>query len=147
MLLGGTGRFAGQAPGAAVTRTPWGVATLDANDLSASDPETGSWLEVVGNPLIEGMTHRANWLLRSLGERGFKALENVEGAFALAWWDAPSGRLLLVRDRFGAEPFYYTQRDGDLVFGSRVRDFSTLDGRGFEVSPQGLVEFLTYCFI
>ena len=147
MLLGGTGRFAGQAPGAAVTRTPWGVATLDANDLSARDPATGSWLEVVGNPLIEGMTHRANWLLRSLGERGFKALENVEGAFALAWWDAPSSRLLLVRDRFGAEPFYYTQRDGDLVFGSRVRDFSTLDGRGFEVSPQGLVEFLTYCFI
>ena len=161
MLVGATGRFAGRAAappadwtqvvstgaGATVMRRPWGVSTLDSTDLSARDPVSGSWLAACGNPLIEGVSHRAQWLLRALGERGYKGLEPVEGAFALVWWDARAGRLVLLRDRFGAEPFYYTHRDADLVFGSRVRDFATLDGRAFEISPQGLVEFLTYCFI
>lgn len=159
MLIGGTGRFARRAAaissgeqstafsGAAVMRKPWNVATLDANDLSTVDAISGSWLEVCGNPLIEGATHRAQWLLRSLSERGTAALENVEGAFALVWWNAPRGHLILLRDRFGSEPLYYTRRDSDLVFGSRIRDFRTLDGRAFELSPQGLAEFLTYCFV
>ncbi len=159
MLIGGTGRFARRAAatasggastdfvGAAVTRRPWDIATLDASDLSATDSSTGSWIEICGNPLIEGVAHRAQWLLGALRERGFPELARVEGAFALVWWDAPRGRLVLLRDRFGAEPFYYTTRDTDLVFGSRVRDFGALDGRPFELSPQGLVEFLTYCFI
>ena len=159
MLIGGTGRFARRAAalasggtstefvGAAVVRRPWNIATLDANDLFAVDSSTGSWLEICGNPLIEGVSHRAQWLLRVLRERGFPALAQVEGSFAFVWWDAPRGRLVLLRDRFGAEPFYYTHRDTDLVFGSRVRDFGTLDGRAFEFSPQGVVEFLTYCFI
>ncbi|MEJ1960422.1 MAG: asparagine synthase-related protein [Gammaproteobacteria bacterium] len=157
MLLGATGQLAERAlatsgdrapiVGAAVIRRPWRVTTLDASDLSARDPQSGSWLEVCGNPLIEGVTHRAQWLLRALIQRGYSGLEPVEGAFALVWWDASRARLVLLRDRFGAEPFYYTQRDGDLVFGSRVRDFVAVDGRGFEVSTQGLVEFLTYCFI
>jgi asparagine synthase (glutamine-hydrolysing) len=159
MLIGGTGRFARRAAtlasggsstefaGAAVVRRPWNVATLDANDLFAADPASGSWLEICGNPLVEGASHRAQWLLRVLRERGFPALAQVEGAFALGWGDAPRGRLVLLRDRFGAEPFYYTHRDTDLVFGSRVRDFAMLDGRAFELSQQGLVEFLTYCFI
>ena len=159
MLTGGTGRFGRRAAalasggtvtdfvGAAVVRRPWHIATLDADDLSAVDAATGSWLEVCGNPLIDGARHRAQWLLRVLRERGTAALAPVEGAFALVWWDAPRGRLVLLRDRFGAEPFYYTQRDTDLVFGSRVRDFGTIDGRAFEFSPQGLIEFLTYCFI
>jgi asparagine synthase (glutamine-hydrolysing) len=159
MLVGATGCLAARAAAtasdwtpvvsatAAVMRRPWGISTLDANDLSARDSTSGSWVEVCGNPLIDGVNYRAQWLLSALGERGYKALDAVEGAFALVWWDASRGRLVLLRDRFGAEPFYYTQRDADLVFGSRVRDFATLDGRGFEISPQGLVEFLTYCFI
>ena len=117
MLIGGTGRFARRAAamasggtstdfaGAAVVRRPWNVATLDADDLCAIDSATGSWLEICGNPIIEGQPHRAEWLLRTLRERGFPALAQVEGAFALVWWDAPRGRLVLLRDRFGAEPF------------------------------------------
>jgi asparagine synthase (glutamine-hydrolysing) len=157
MLIGGTGRLgrraaalAGKSPlfaGAAVLRTAWNVESLDARDLSAVDAATGSWLEVCGNPIIERAPHRAQWLLSSLHDRGFAALSEVEGSFALVWWDAPRARLVLLRDRFGAEPFYYTHRDADLVFGSRVRDFRALDGRGFELSTQGLAEFLTYCFI
>ena len=104
MLIGGTGNFARRAAhlassgrstafaGAAVVRRPWNIATLDAADLSAVDATTGSWLEVCGNPLIEGSHHRAQWLLRSLRQRGLAALTPVEGAFARVWWDAPHGR-------------------------------------------------------
>ncbi|HEV7716468.1 MAG TPA: hypothetical protein VGO53_12800, partial [Steroidobacteraceae bacterium] len=165
MLLGATGQLAERATsapadwvreppvgGTAVLRRPWGVVTLDATDLSAQDADTGSWLEIVGNPLIAGTiqvggvrrtdgtaqsggtTHRARWLLAALTKNRFKALDAVEGSFALVWWDAASGRLHLLRDRFGSEPFYYTQRDGDLVFGSSVRSFALLDGRAFEIS-------------
>ncbi|MGE0822333.1 MAG: asparagine synthase (glutamine-hydrolyzing) [Candidatus Binatia bacterium] len=48
-------------------------------------------------------------------------VQHLRGMFAFALWDIRRQRLLLVRDRLGIKPLYYTQRDGCLVFGSEVK--------------------------
>ena len=171
MLVGATGRraVAGDAADVArrehvlgkdgqsivtVLRRPWGIPGLDAADLFADEASSGSWLYLCGNPLmlakdvaVATEQHRARELLQALSQHGLAALNDVDGAFALVWWNARGGSLHLLRDRFGMEPLFYAQRGEQLIFGSRIRDFDRLDPRPFELDPQGVVEFLTYCFV
>ncbi|NES65613.1 MAG: asparagine synthetase B [Okeania sp. SIO2D1] len=53
-------------------------------------------------------------------EYGEKALEKVNGMFALAVWDSKQQELFLARDRFGIKPLYYWIGDDIFVFGSTL---------------------------
>jgi asparagine synthase (glutamine-hydrolysing) len=86
-------------------------------------------------------------LLEALAARGWAALHQVDGGFAIAWYDGRSDRLHLVRDRFGMEPLHYAARGPGLLFASRVRDLRALGGIDDGLSGQGLAEFLTFCFV
>ena len=132
----------------------WQVQGLDASDRFAQSALTGSWLAFSGNPLVQAAplpagasASRAQRILDALERDGLDALAQVDAAFAIAWWNESRKQLTLIRDRFGMEPLFYTQRSGGVIFGSRIRDLSRIDARTFELSTQGLVEFLTYCFI
>jgi asparagine synthase (glutamine-hydrolysing) len=71
-------------------------------------------------------------VLQLLANFGTRALDWLNGQFAIAWWEPWRRRLTLVRDRFGVRPLYYTFRDdGTLVFGSEAK---ALFASG-EVSP------------
>lgn len=48
-------------------------------------------------------------------------IEPFRGMFGLAIWDTSQQRLLLLRDRLGKKPLYYTLADGWLVFGSEIK--------------------------
>ena len=52
---------------------------------------------------------------------GSEAIRRLEGMFALAIWDARTGRLLLARDRSGEKPLFYAEADGELVFASEPK--------------------------
>ncbi len=60
-------------------------------------------------------------VLRTLVSRGAATLPDVNGMFALAFWDDREGSLLLARDRFGQKPLYYAESNGLLLFASEVR--------------------------
>jgi asparagine synthase (glutamine-hydrolysing) len=52
-------------------------------------------------------------ILRAYAEWGEHCPAHLEGVFAFALWDEPRQRLLLVRDRLGIKPLYYSYtRDG-----------------------------------
>jgi asparagine synthase (glutamine-hydrolysing) len=128
---------------------------LAAADHLASDPLSGSWLVFSGNPLavgsagelMRGQPLGAARLLAMLEAGDTRALQGIDGQFAIAWWNGREARLTLIRDRFGMEPLCYAQTDGALVFGTRARDVAAHRTTKPAISMQGLVEYLTYCYL
>jgi asparagine synthase (glutamine-hydrolysing) len=57
-------------------------------------------------------------VLRAYLEWGEGFAEHVHGMFALALWDAPRRKLVLVRDRLGKKPLYYALGAGEGWVGS-----------------------------
>jgi len=134
--------------------TPWDVAALDAEERLATDASTGSWLAVSGHlfgddavaPIGAPGPGLATRLLAHLVRHGPDAIGALDGSFALAFFDGRARRLHLVRDRFGIEPLFYAETPGAVLFGSRTRDLAATGSLAGGLCPQGLAEFLTYCY-
>ena len=93
-----------------------------------------------------GQPATAASLLQQLSSSGLEALNDLDGGFAIAWWQSPGEKMLLIRDRFGIEPLHYHFDAGATLFGSRARDVAATMARWPGLSPQGLAEYLTYCY-
>ena len=50
-----------------------------------------------------------------------ETLIHLRGEFAFALYDKKADRLILVRDRFGVKPLYWTEVNGKIVFGSELK--------------------------
>lgn len=48
-------------------------------------------------------------------------LVHLRGEFAFALYDKKHDRLMLVRDRFGIKPLYWTESEGKIIFGSELK--------------------------
>lgn len=60
-------------------------------------------------------------IVHAYEQYGDNFITRLRGMFAIAIWDKPRKRLLLVRDRFGIKPLYYVERQGSLYFASEIR--------------------------
>ena len=60
-------------------------------------------------------------LLAAYTAWGTGMLEHLNGMFAFAIWDRNKDTLLLVRDRFGVKPLYYTIAGGRFRFASEIK--------------------------
>jgi asparagine synthase (glutamine-hydrolysing) len=54
-------------------------------------------------------------------EHGVDFASRLDGIFAIALWDAPRRRLVLVRDQLGVKPLYYSLGPDGLAFASEVK--------------------------
>ncbi|MBS1788268.1 MAG: asparagine synthase (glutamine-hydrolyzing) [Acidobacteria bacterium] len=79
-------------------------------------------------PLLEARGHRyrttsdTETIIHLYEEFGVNAVQHLRGMFAFAIWDGNQRRLLLVRDRLGVKPVYYTlSKDGVLHFASEIK--------------------------
>ena len=55
----------------------------------------------------------------------------MHGMFAFALWDEEEQKLFCLRDQFGTKPFYYYEtEDGELLYGTMIRDI--IDQPGFK---------------
>ncbi|MFL5818871.1 MAG: asparagine synthase (glutamine-hydrolyzing) [Conexibacter sp.] len=61
-------------------------------------------------------------VLRLLERDGLRALDRLNGQFAIAWWQPEERRLTLVRDRFGVRPLHWAGlSDGGIAFASEAK--------------------------
>jgi asparagine synthase (glutamine-hydrolysing) len=65
-------------------------------------------------------------------------LEQCRGEFAFALFDKERDRLMLVRDRFGIKPLYWTEQNGTLVFGSELKVLFAHPGVPRRFSAEGV---------
>ena len=54
-------------------------------------------------------------------DEGVAGIARLQGMFTYALWDSHQRKLLLVRDRFGKKPLYYTIRPEGIYFGSELK--------------------------
>ena len=83
-------------------------------------------------------------LLKSLSQWGERALEELDGMFAIAFYEARNRRVLLARDHLGIKPLYVAQPRGVLVFASEIRAILASGLVSNELDPAGMASFLAY---
>jgi asparagine synthase (glutamine-hydrolysing) len=86
--------------------------------------------------------------VHSYEEWGLDFVQKLRGMFATAVWDRIENRLILVRDRLGIKPLYYTLlEDQTLVFGSELKTILVHPKVKRILEPQALDIFLTLEYI
>lgn len=81
-------------------------------------------------------------LLRAYLEWGPDCVSRFNGMWAFALWDPERRALFASRDRFGVKPFYYADRQGELIFASEPKALAGDDPSLRRVHGPTLVRFL-----
>jgi asparagine synthase (glutamine-hydrolysing) len=72
---------------------------------------------------------------------------DLDGAFAAAWWDGEQRRLTLVRDPFGVRSLYYTTYRGVFYFASEIKQLLAIPGLPRELDDRAIHKYLTFSFV
>jgi len=83
-------------------------------------------------------------LLQTYQDGDVNGLARLEGMFAFALWDSQKRRLVLMRDRLGIKPLFYSWRNGRLVFGSEIKAVLRAGGINETTDPQALSEYMWF---
>jgi asparagine synthase (glutamine-hydrolysing) len=100
-------------------------------------------------------------VLRSYLEWGERFVEELQGMFAVALWDARNQKLVLARDRLGKKPLYYALASGSAfltepepsgrptrcVFGSELKAFAAHGGVPRELDAESLAQYLAVEYV
>ncbi len=86
-------------------------------------------------------------LLTSLEEWGVNALSRLKGMFAFALWDDHERNLLLVRDRLGIKPLYYSLTEDSLAFASEITPILASGIAEPRIDPRALEAYLRLLWV
>jgi asparagine synthase (glutamine-hydrolysing) len=83
-------------------------------------------------------------ILHLYEEHGQDFVNEIEGDFAIALWDAERGQLVLARDRVGVKPLYFYNRDGRFIFASEIKAILQHPAVTPEIDEESLYHYLTF---
>ena len=83
-------------------------------------------------------------ILHAYEEKGERCVEDFNGQWAFAIWDARSRALFLSRDRMGVRPLFYTSSAGSFLFGSEVKSLFRHPGVSRELDLRSLDQTFTF---
>jgi len=86
-------------------------------------------------------------LIHLYEEIGLDMITHLNGMFAIGIWDARSGELHLIRDRYGIKPLFYQRDDRFIRFGSEIKAIIADHRVPRKASLQALHDFLTFDYI
>jgi asparagine synthase (glutamine-hydrolysing) len=81
-------------------------------------------------------------VISSYAAWGERFVEHLTGDFAIALFDQPARRLLLVRDAIGARPLYYFRDDRLFAFASEIKALLAHPRIPVEPDTEGLADYL-----
>jgi len=77
-------------------------------------------------------------------ESGLEFVNRLRGMFAIALWDDHVRQLILIRDRVGKKPLYFSEREGEFLFGSEIKAVVAGMRGSLEIDQQALVDYLAW---
>lgn len=87
-------------------------------------------------------------LKRAYEKWGVNMAEHMHGMFAFALWDDYEQKLFCLRDHFGTKPFYYyVTADGELLYGTMIRDIIGQKGFVKELNEDMLQIYMTLTYV
>jgi asparagine synthase (glutamine-hydrolysing) len=90
-------------------------------------------------------THSDTEVIVHLYEQyGDDFVNHLNGQFAIALWDDKQQRLLLVRDRVGITPLFYTQQGPRLLFASEIKALLPQLDAAPRLNPAALDQIMTF---
>jgi len=99
-------------------------------------------LEALGHQFY---THSDTETIVHLYEQyGDNFVDHLNGQFAIALWDKPKNRLVLVRDRVGIHPLFYTEQGDQLLFASETKAFLPILNNPPQIDPKSLDQVMTF---
>ena len=83
-------------------------------------------------------------ILHLYEERGLDFVNELEGDYAIALWDAKREQLVLARDRIGVKPLYFYHKDGRFIFASEIKAILQHPAVTPEIEEESLYHYLTF---
>ena len=86
-------------------------------------------------------------LLHAFLEWDTRAFAKLRGMYAAAFWTQHTRRLVLLRDRMGIKPLYFSENKGNLYFGSEVKTILAHPEISRRIDPLSLDRYLSLNYI
>jgi len=83
-------------------------------------------------------------IVHAYEQYGDAFVQHLNGQFAIALWDGNRQRLLLVRDRVGILPLFYTRQGDRLLFASEIKALLPQLSAAPRISPTALDQIFTF---
>src|SRR6185369_8727905 len=83
-------------------------------------------------------------ILHLYEERGLDFVQDLEGDYGIAIWDAERERLVLARDRAGVKPLYFYHHQGRFIFASEIKAILQHPAVTAEINEDALYHYLTF---
>ena len=77
-------------------------------------------------------------------EYGLDFAKHLNGQFAIGLWDKKCNRFILVRDRVGICPLYYSYNNLQLIFASEIKALKPALANGLEINKDALDQIFTF---
>ena len=87
-------------------------------------------------------------LVKAYEKWGYDMADHIYGMFAFALWDEQKEELFALRDQFGTKPFYYyVTKEGNLLYGTMIRDIMKQPGFEKELNEEMIQIYLTLTYV
>lgn len=101
-------------------------------------------LEATGNHVWKTDHSDTEVIVHAYEEWGIECLQKFRGMFAIALWDGNKREFILIRDRIGIKPLYYTIEDGILIFASEIKAILKVLKRKPEINEKAMYDYLSF---
>ncbi len=83
-------------------------------------------------------------ILHLFEQKGVDCVKDLQGMFAFAIYDVINKSVFIARDRYGMKPLYYSELDGQFIFGSELKTILQFPNIKKEIDFEALNYYLTF---